>query len=165
MHEKHFPAFYKKHVKKIYRFLYYRAGGNKELAEDLTQDVFMKALKAFDRYDEAVSESAWIYTIARNHLINEMAKRKSTTDLSEIENLIMEDESWITRTERQDDERRLLEAMKQLRDDERELLHRKHLEGWTYEELAEEFQSTSGALRIKSSRCMKKLKQILDTNV
>ena len=41
MEKRHFPSFYDKHFKAIYKFVYFRVGANKELAEDLTQDVFL----------------------------------------------------------------------------------------------------------------------------
>ena len=159
MDSKHFPAFYKKHVKKIYRFLYFRVGANRERAEDLTQDVFMKALRAFDRYDQSISASAWIFTIARNHLINDSAKQKAHTPLEEIENMELDVEPLMSKLEREDDVRMLLESLHVLQKDEKELIQRKYLEGWSFAELAEEKKTTTGALRVKATRAIKKLQR------
>ncbi|MCR4278351.1 MAG: sigma-70 family RNA polymerase sigma factor [bacterium] len=165
MDSKHFPAFYRKHVKKIYRFLYFRVGSNQERAEDLTQDVFLKALNAFDRYDESISESAWIFTIARNHLINDVSKQKKHSSLEEIENIEMDGESWIVKSENADDVRALIKAMDTLKSDEKDLIQRKYIAGWSFKELAEEMKTTSGALRIKATRTMTKLKKEMNKKV
>ncbi len=161
MHKKHFPSFYKKHVKAIYRYLYYRVGGNSELAEDLTQDVFLKALDAFEKYDPSKSDSAWIYTIARNHLLNSLPKHKKHGDLEEIENTILDAESWVQKEERKDEARRMMEAIKKMKKDEQELLIRKYMEGWSFKELAEEWGTTSGALRVKARRVVQKLQSVI----
>ncbi|TAL19526.1 sigma-70 family RNA polymerase sigma factor, partial [Patescibacteria group bacterium] len=69
MNPEKFRKFYETHFNKIYRFVLFRVG-NRELAEDLVSEIFVKALKAFPSYDESRSRSSWIFTIARNHLIN-----------------------------------------------------------------------------------------------
>lgn len=161
MEQQHFPSFYRKHAKQIYRYLYYRVGGDKEKAQDLTQDVFLKAYEAFERYDERVSENAWIFTIARNHLLNTIAKTRPNVSLEDIEETAWDRVDWASRAELRYDEKRLLEAMKQLDPDDRALLQRKHLEGWSFEEIAGEIGKNAGALRVQSHRALKKLRTIL----
>lgn len=161
MDRQHFPHFYSKNVQRIYRFLYYRVGGKKELAQDLTQDVFLKAFEAFDRYDEKISASSWIYTIARNHLINQLAKQRPNVDLEEIENTLWDKDDWVERAVVKYDERRLLEAMTKLPKEDADLLRRKHLEGWTYEDIAAECGKNEGALRVQSHRAIKQLRKLL----
>jgi RNA polymerase sigma-70 factor (ECF subfamily) len=159
MDQREFPAFYRKNVERIYRFIYYRVGGKKELAQDLTQDVFLKAFEAFDRYDETLSVSSWIYTIARNHLINQMAKTRPTVDLEAIEETLPLEEDWAAQTELRDDERRLLAAIRTLPKEEAELIQRKYLEGWSFDEISEEVGKKPGALRVQAHRILKKLRK------
>lgn len=161
MERKHFPEFYRTNVKRVYRFLYYRVGGNKEVAEDLTQDVFLKALNAFDRYDPAVSESSWIYTIARNHLINHVQKQHPGVELEAIENTDWDKVDWGERLSASHDEKRLLEAISKLPEEDGEIVRLKYLEGWPYEDIAEKLGKTSGALRVQAHRALKELKAIL----
>ncbi|MEO5927426.1 MAG: sigma-70 family RNA polymerase sigma factor [Patescibacteria group bacterium] len=161
MDQRHFPAFYRKNVDRIYRFIYYRVGGNTELAQDLTQDVFLKAFEAFGRYDENVSVSSWIYTIARNHLINTHAKTRPTADLESIEETMPDDENWMTWSELKDDERRLIRTLTELPQEDANLIRRKYLEGWSFDELAEEWGKTSGALRVQSHRILKRLRSLM----
>ena len=161
MDRKNYPQFYRKNVQRIYRFLYYRLGGDKETAQDLTQDVFIKALEAFDRYDEKISASAWIFTIARNHLINHFNRKRPGVPLEDIENTLWDQDDWVARAELKHDERRLLEAMKKLPKDDAELIWYKHLEGWQYDELAEKLGKSSGALRVRAHRALGALRKIL----
>jgi RNA polymerase sigma-70 factor (ECF subfamily) len=61
-----FEEMYETHMPKVYRYVSYRTG-NASIAEDITSDVFEKALKHFDSYQqEKASQSTWLMTIARN---------------------------------------------------------------------------------------------------
>ncbi|MBN1152448.1 MAG: sigma-70 family RNA polymerase sigma factor [Dehalococcoidia bacterium] len=61
-----FEEMYDTYMPKVYRYVSYRTG-NASVAEDLTSDVFEKALKHFDSYrEEKASQSTWLMTIARN---------------------------------------------------------------------------------------------------
>src|SRR5512142_728899 len=64
-----FGKLYDKHVDAIYRYVYYRVRDDAE-AEDLTSDVFMRALKAMPRYEPRQAFLAWLYRIARNAVID-----------------------------------------------------------------------------------------------
>jgi RNA polymerase sigma-70 factor (ECF subfamily) len=65
-----FAAVYDACVSQVYGFLVYRLGRREE-AEDLTQQTFERALRAWGRYDPArASASTWLLTIAHNLLID-----------------------------------------------------------------------------------------------
>ena len=49
MEKKQFTSFYDTHVERIYRFVLYRVGNRKEIAEDLTQDIFLRAFEALSQ--------------------------------------------------------------------------------------------------------------------
>jgi RNA polymerase sigma-70 factor (ECF subfamily) len=53
----------------------YRFTGDRETAGDFAQDVFLRAYKSIDSYRGDSKFSTWLYTIARNHCINEMKTR------------------------------------------------------------------------------------------
>ena len=58
----------------VYRYINYRVG-NASLAEDLTADVFEKALRHFDSYDRTkAAPSTWLMTIARNTITDHFRK-------------------------------------------------------------------------------------------
>lgn len=161
MDKRHFTAFYHSYVDRIYKFVFYRVGGDKPLAQDLTQDVFLKAFEAFDRYDPAISETSWLYTIARNHVINYHAKLRPGVTLEEIEGIVWVSEDGRERFSRRHDEKKLLEAIGRLPAEDAQLIRMKYLEGWPFEDLAEFFQKKSGTLRVQAMRALKKLKLYL----
>src|ERR671935_74058 len=64
-----FGLLYDRHVDAIYRYVYYRVRDDAE-AEDLTSEVFMRAMKAIARYEPRQAFLAWLYRIARNAVID-----------------------------------------------------------------------------------------------
>ncbi len=156
-----FEAFYGEYLQRVYKFVFFRVGGNRTLAEDLTQDVFLKVFEAYDRYDPEKSRSAWVYTIARNHLINYFQKQRPGVELEEIE-----DTAWVSVDVRasyasRHESEALYAAIQELPSDDAQLIRMKHLEGWSFEDLAGVFEKTPASLRTQSSRAMKKLKHIV----
>jgi len=69
-----FEEMYDTYMPKVYRYVSYRTG-NASIAEDITSDVFEKALKHFDSYSrEKASEATWLMTIARNTITDHFRK-------------------------------------------------------------------------------------------
>ncbi len=161
MEQKHFPDFYRSNVKRVYRFIFFRVRGKKEVAEDYTQDVFLKAYKAFDSFDPVISQASWIFTIARNHLINQFQKERPNIPLEDIEQTWWDRVDGVEKLAIRHDEKRLLQALTQLPDEDASLLRLKHLEGWSFEEIAQEQGKKPGALRVQAHRAIKALKAIL----
>jgi RNA polymerase sigma-70 factor (ECF subfamily) len=62
-------ALYRRHLRPLYTFIYSKVG-NREAAEDLTSEVFTKALTHLDRTREEHSIVAWLYRVARNAVID-----------------------------------------------------------------------------------------------
>lgn len=60
-----FDCIYKSYYLDVYHFLC-GLSSNKEIAEDITQETFTKALAAIDSYDGRKDIRAWLFTIARN---------------------------------------------------------------------------------------------------
>jgi len=161
MELRHFPGFYRSNIKRIYRFVYFRVRGNKDVAEDLTQDIFLKAFAAFETFDPEISESSWLFTIARNHIINHVQKQRLGVCLDEIENTVWDCVVWDDKMADRHDHQRMLEALRQLPKDDQDLVRLKHLEGWSYDDLADMTGKNAGALRVQSHRALKELKNIL----
>jgi RNA polymerase sigma factor (sigma-70 family) len=157
MHKDEFHLFYETHFDRVYRFLYFRVAQNKEVAEDLTSEIFMKALKSFDKYDPKRSQIAWIMTISRNHLYNHYRDRKEHTDI-EVVQFSLEGVDGREEAELTDDVRVLYEMLDTLNDKERRLVEMKHIQGYRYKEIAEIEGRSSGTIRVEVHRAMKKLR-------
>jgi RNA polymerase sigma-70 factor (ECF subfamily) len=64
---------YNLHYQKIYTFAYYRLNGNEPLAEDITEEAFLRAFQAIGSFKwKGTSFSAWLITIARNLIVDLM---------------------------------------------------------------------------------------------
>jgi RNA polymerase sigma-70 factor (ECF subfamily) len=82
-----FTVFYNDYLPKIFRYMSYRVA-DIHLAEDLTSAVFEKALTKFKSYrPEKAAISTWIFTIARNTLIDyfRASSRRKTVPLEELD--------------------------------------------------------------------------------
>lgn len=55
---------YDKHIEQIYKFVYFKVG-NREDAEDITSQVFIKAANSLDLSQEGQTKLAWLYQVAR----------------------------------------------------------------------------------------------------
>jgi len=162
MRKKDFASFYDQHMDRVYRFIFFRVNQNVDVAEDLTSEVFMKALKNFHSYDPKKSQTAWIMTIARNHLINYYRDKKETIDVDEIA-FKLEGNDGREDLVRTDDIMVLEEAMAELDTKDRELIEMKYIQGYRYKEIGEIVGKTSGAARVEAHRAVKKLKSKLET--
>ncbi len=161
MDRRHFEAFYHTHVDHVFRFVLFRVGQDRERAKDLTQEIFLKAYQAFERYDPERGVRAWILTIARNYVYNAYAAQKETVALEEAEGHESLRVEYVHALQANEDERALLKALEQLPMQEAELVRQKYLEGWSFEELAKPFGKTAGALRIQAMRSLKRLQALL----
>ncbi|MDP5273816.1 RNA polymerase sigma factor [Chengkuizengella axinellae] len=71
----------KRYERKIYSFIYnmLKSSGLESSSEDLCQDTFYKAYRSLGTFREVeASFSTWLYTIARNTVLSELRKHKST---------------------------------------------------------------------------------------
>ncbi|KAF0825899.1 RNA polymerase sigma factor SigX [Cytobacillus firmus] len=70
-----FDELYKKYHQDVFQFLFYMVK-NKELAEDLVQEVYIRVLKSYERFEGKSSEKTWLFSIARNVAIDSFRKQK-----------------------------------------------------------------------------------------
>lgn len=168
--KKTFESFYHQHLDKVYRFVFFRVGGNHELAEDLVSEIFIKALGAFSSYDETRSRSGWILTIARNHLANFFRDRREADPLPEDaafdeDAAYSPDAIWLKKAMehwRKDEARRqAYELLARLPEDDRELVTFHYLFGYSYSEIAAWRGATETAVKVAAHRAIKKLRALL----
>lgn len=63
-------------------FYILRSCGRRELAEEILQEVFLKVIKASDRYKPTAKFTTWVYTIARNLCVDKARKRNRVDETS-----------------------------------------------------------------------------------
>lgn len=156
-----FRAFYGRWFPKIWRFVSIRIA-DRDLAEDLVSEIFLKALRAFGSYDEARSRSSWIYTIARNHLANHWrdTSGKETSD-ADIEDLPLAGADFGEAAARHHDVTLVHEALATMAPDKASLVRMKYLEELSYEEMEERLGKDRNALKVATFRAMQELRRLL----
>lgn len=154
-----FRQFYERHVDKIHRFLLLRVGGNRPLAEDLTSEVFLKALEAYDRYDPTISASAWIYTIARNQLANHWRTSGRIVD-DDVSDLPIAADDFLRGVTAEEDRQFIRGALGELNPEQRQLIEMKHLLGYAHKEIAAITGKSVTATKVATHRAMKRFTEI-----
>ncbi len=70
---------YRETVQQLYRFVSRRSGGSRELAEDITQETYLRAVREWRSGRQPDVPLAWLQTVARNLLLNHY--RRKTPEL------------------------------------------------------------------------------------
>ncbi|MDF2379684.1 MAG: RNA polymerase sigma factor [Candidatus Gracilibacteria bacterium] len=155
-----FEGYYNEYKDSIYSYLYYRSGRNNALAEDLTSEIFMKALQKFDSYQPDKSFKSWIYAIAHNHLIDHYRKNRTTVDLTAVENIIeSESDDVKSMLNRRIASEQMTELLQHVSDEEREILLMRFHQGLPTKEIADIVDRDDGNVRVIIHRALAKLQK------
>jgi len=76
-----FGVLYDRYVDAVYRYVFYRVRNEAE-AEDVTSEVFMRALRAIPKYEPRQAFLAWLYRIARNAVIDRSRRHGARQQVS-----------------------------------------------------------------------------------
>jgi RNA polymerase sigma-70 factor (ECF subfamily) len=151
---------YKDLVEKYDRPIYFHIRKmikEKELVEDLVQEVFMKAFKNLATYSNEYAFSTWLYRIATNHTIDYLRKKKLQT-LSindpyktkdgELE-IQLPDETYATDKQVIKKERKKIvqDAITNLPEKYRAVIQLRHMDELTYDEIADELDLPLGTVK------------------
>src|SRR5437762_4113033 len=157
-----FGLLYDRHVDAIYRYVYYRVRDDAE-AEDLTSDVFMRALKAMPRYEPRQAFLAWLYRIARNAVIDKLRRGKRQVSFEDAlehpmpEHIIEPDTALVARLEGE----ALRIAMAKLTPLQQEVLVLRFIEGYSTSEISRIVGKREGTVRGIQFRAIGALRQMI----
>lgn len=158
-----FGALYRRYVDKIYNYICYRMGNDQD-AEDLTARTFYRALEHFPDYeDRGAPFSAWLYRIAHN-LVANWHRDHSRWKMISVDDLVLrapKGKGPASRTEKSDDEDKMLAAVRRLAPDRQQLIILKHVEGLTNAEIGEVMGRTEGAVKSLYHRTLVTLREDL----
>jgi RNA polymerase sigma factor (sigma-70 family) len=159
-----FTTLYDRYVDLIYRHICYRISDKKE-AEDLTQEVFIKAWKAINKYRKTEAPfKAWLLTIARNLIFDYYKASKKAVSLDEIGNLEEPSKENIEQDfEDQENRNYLKNAISKLGGDKQKVLLMHFIDDFSYSEIAEALKKSEGAIRVIQFRALNELKNILNS--
>lgn len=137
---------------------------NEDIAEEVLQDVFLKIWDKIDVYDASKGKLfTWMLNIARNQAIDktrskEISKGRKTDD---IDNLVVRIDR-AEYSEQQVEAIGLKEVLIKLNDDQRFVIEKLYLEGYTQSEVAREFDIPLGTVKTRTRMAMIELRMILN---
>lgn len=144
----------------IYKYIFLRTGYQKEIAEDLSQEVFFKALKNFEKYNnDKASIKTWLFRIARNVVIDFYRTRKENhIDIEKVEDLIIQEEL------NKDLTYFILRKIKLLKELEQEVVIYKFIYELSDKEISAIINKHNSATRVLIFRTINKLKELVNKN-
>lgn len=161
-----FARLYDAHINEVYQFIYYRVSSDRDTAEDLTSQVFLKAWHGLPRYQlRGVPFRAWLFQIARNLVIDYYRARKDEVSLEpyalsrpdpavnvarEVENQLQTD--WFRA------------KFQELTPEQREVLTLKFINGFSTKEIAGVMNKRQGAIRALQMRALQALAALIGTD-
>jgi RNA polymerase sigma-70 factor (ECF subfamily) len=156
-----FETWYHEHRNSVYRYVRYRVA-TREVAEDVTSEVFLKALRSFRRYDPSrAAPRTWLLRIARNAVTDHLRalKRRGSlhVSLDRIPDLVADIPSQEERVVKQERIQRLLNGSQTLRKPDQEVLSLRYGAGLSNSEIAEHLGISNNAVAVRIHRALKRL--------
>jgi len=157
-----FTALYDRYLAQIYRHVYYRVG-NQADAQDITQEVFVRAWKAICRYKkgEALFVS-WLLVIARNLITDFYRARKKDDSLEERDVQAAPESSPEMEVEKRFERDELRKAISKLKKEKKKVLLMRFIDGFSYAEISRALRKSEGAIRVIQCRALLDLKNIMN---
>ncbi|MFC0528290.1 ECF subfamily RNA polymerase sigma factor, BldN family [Phytohabitans kaempferiae] len=162
-----FGLIYDRYVDTVFRFVYFRVG-NRQLAEDLTSDTFLRALKRIGSFTwQGRDLGAWLVTIARNLVADHFKSGRYRLEVTTGDVLDADREDrgpegspeaavvdHITNVA-------LLTAVKQLNPEQQECIVLRFLQGFSVAETAQAMGKNEGAIKALQYRAVRALARLL----
>jgi len=145
--------------KRIFNFLAHMTM-NRDVAEDLTQNVFLRMLKYRNSYREGARFQSWIYQVARNVFSDHYQAHKNRfSDFVDVEKLGAQLKDADDHAEQLEKEQNLHRSLAMLNEDQRELLILTRFQHMKYEEVAAMMDTTVSNIKVKVHRAIQKLRE------
>lgn len=156
-----FQPLYEAHFKKVFLFVLHRVG-DKDLAGDLTQQVFLNALTHIGRYQfRGLPFTAWLFRIAVNQCNDYFRKSKRSRVVvledADVENLYEELTAQQTLEEWA---KRLPVILERLNPDDLQVIELRFFEGRPFKEVAEILGITETYAKVRTYRILERMKKL-----
>ena len=156
-----FAELYNEHFDKIYRYVYLRLG-NLTAAEDLTQEVFVKALEAIGSYKwRNLPFSSWLFRIAHNQVIDHLRKESKWEKQSWDDNIRVDDHNPEDIAERKLEAEELNENVKKLSPAQREVISLRFTSELSIAQVARVMGKSQGAVKALQHSAILALRKVL----
>ncbi|MCZ6918726.1 MAG: sigma-70 family RNA polymerase sigma factor [Gemmatimonadetes bacterium] len=174
-HESAYRELVRRYERPVFSLIY-RMVRDRERAEDLTQETFVKVLNALDSYRPEYKFSSWIFKIANNAAIDQLRRKELdtlsldgapdavTAERQEGTSLQLADtgESPLQELQARELGGQIEEAIAQLRPEYRSCILLRHVEGYPYEEIAEMLDLPLGTVKTYIHRARSQLRELLE---
>jgi RNA polymerase sigma-70 factor (ECF subfamily) len=152
------------YAKKVFN-LAYQFSGSRQEAEDMTQEIFLKLYNSLSKFDFQKNFTAWLLTLAKNHLIDEYRKTKwEKTQRDDFDERVLAQASMTGPEETlvQKETRSLIwEGLNRLSSEMRMAVILRDLQGRSYEEMAEILNLPLGTVKSRVNRARIALAEVL----
>ena len=158
-----FGELYDRFVERVYRYVYFRTGSHTE-AEDLTEQVFLKAWEAIGRYRwQGRPFLAWLYRLAHNAHIDHVRSQRPTTSLTNDQRpLDLASPRASLELGRTLDAEVIAGALAELTIDQQQVIVMKFIEGLDNEQIAQLMDKREGAIRALQMRALMSMRRVLE---
>ena len=164
----------KKYEKMIYNLAMTKLR-NRETAEDITQECFLRAYKMLRSYRTDSAFSTWIYRICQNLIIDYYRKNKNFKTYSlttndddgeeKVQDIADSSEEPLEAIVRQEKVEKVRELINSLPDDLREVIILRDMKDYSYKEIADMLDLEIGTVKSRLSRSREKLKTLIKENM
>jgi RNA polymerase sigma-70 factor (ECF subfamily) len=158
-----FGQLYDHYVEPVYRYLYYRLGAH-QLAEDLTSETFLRALRRLDSYTwQGKDFGAWLTTIARNLVTDHVKSSRFRLEVTTAEMLDADraedgiEDAVVDRLAHA----QVIDAVRRLKPDQQECIVLRFLQGLSIAEAADVMGRSQGAIKQLQLRALRALAQLV----
>ncbi|MBI4730168.1 MAG: sigma-70 family RNA polymerase sigma factor [Acidobacteria bacterium] len=158
-----FAALYDRYVDRVFRFALYRLNGDQALAEDITSEVFLRALRKIKGFTWQERDiGAWLLTIARNLVLDHFKSGRFR-----LEVLGAEGPEAAGPADPADEalskvsQAALYRAISQLGTEQQEVIYWRFLQGYSVAETAAAMDKTQGAIKALQYRAVKALYKLV----
>lgn len=157
-----FEPLYNKYYEQIFRYIHQRMD-DKDLAHDITSQVFLKAMNNLQKYEyRGVPFASWLYRIAKSELYQSFRDEKATRTVNvesvSLSDMIDEMEEDMSEESRQV----LLRAIAELTEDEVQLIEMRFFEKRSFKEIGEILDITENNAKVKAHRVVQKMKALFN---
>ncbi|MDA8220083.1 MAG: RNA polymerase sigma factor [Dehalococcoidales bacterium] len=159
-----FAQLYDLYVDRVYHYIYYRLGSARD-AEDLTENVFLKAWQAMRRYQpNGTPVFAWLVRIAHNALIDHLRTSRETAPIEEIAEDAVEGAHWADPVQAADlrcTQGQLRRAILGLKPEQQQVIIMRFIDEMSHAQVADALEKTEGAVRVIQHRALAALRQAM----
>lgn len=158
-----FGKLYDRYVDMVFRFIYFRVN-DRALAEDFTSETFLRALRRISTISyQGRDIGAWFITIARNIVLDHLKSARHRLELTTADTIEGKEQVASTEEAVLDvlQSERLMQAVAQLGDEQRECVMLRFVHGLSVSETASVMGKNDGAIKALQHRAVRKLADLV----